>query len=253
MSDYKYNYHDIPLGYYDDIYKRGKGIRSFWHWLKFNSVLNVIGQTNDASILDIGCFSGTFLSLLEKNNFSNQIGVDILEKQIEYANEKYGNTFRKFYHIKNFHSIKEITGNKKFDYITLMEVLEHLNIKDINDFFEVSHKELLSDNGSIVLTTPNYTSMWPLLEILINHFSDISYEEQHITKFGYFNIEKRIYNINNNLNKKFKTEIKTTSHFISPFISLISFRLAKYISNILSQYSLSFPFGSILIIILKKI
>ena len=76
----EFNYDDIKLGYYDQIYKKKSGIQSAWHNIKFRYVKNEINQKN--THLDIGCGPGTFLSLLKNKKC---YGMDIAKKQIKYA------------------------------------------------------------------------------------------------------------------------------------------------------------------------
>jgi hypothetical protein len=39
--------------------------------------------------------------------------------------------------------------------------------------------------GKLVLTTPNFTSAWPLIERLVNRFGDVEYKFQHINKYSH--------------------------------------------------------------------
>ena len=87
----KFDYEEIDLGFYDDIYQKKEGVRSAWHHIKFNFVREKIDNQNYH--LDIGCGSGTFLSILD-SKFS--AGIDISEKQITYANKKYSTDNKKF-------------------------------------------------------------------------------------------------------------------------------------------------------------
>ena len=72
MTKKKFNYEQIDVGFYDNIYHKSRGVRSAWHQIKFNFVKEKIHNQNHH--LDIGCGSGTFLSLLN-NKFSS--GIDI--------------------------------------------------------------------------------------------------------------------------------------------------------------------------------
>lgn len=79
--------------------REGNPIRRLWHVSKFERVLDYLPTTAAQSILDVGCFAGTFLSLLPPERFSRQLGVDILPAQIDYANRTYGSSFRSFRHV----------------------------------------------------------------------------------------------------------------------------------------------------------
>lgn len=244
-----FDYTNIPDSFYDDIAKRKKGMRSFWHYHKFNRIIDVI-KTPSNSILDIGCFAGTFLGMINSNKVHNQFGIDILEEKISYANQKYGTSFRKFYHYNDF-TIDFIHHDTKFDYITIIEVIEHLTHDEIKSILEFASRNLKT-NGKLILTTPNYLSIWPIQEIILNTLSKVKYEDQHITRFNYFNFNKKIKEIYNEFNNHFTIDFKTTTHFISPFISIFSFNIAKKISTAIKHRKWKHPFGSLLLIQMTK-
>lgn len=247
MTDF--NYDSIPLGYYDEITKKQKGIRSYWHYLKFQRVVDSFSPDN-SSILDIGCFSGTFLGMLDKEVFKEQIGIDILKEQVEYANRLYGNDYRKFYHYNNINKIPEL-HDKTFQCITFIEVIEHLTQPQIAEIFSFIDSKL-KPGGQLIITTPNYSSLWPAIEVLLNMVSDVKYEEQHITKFNYFNFERKLKNLVGDLLNNYTISFKTTTHFMSPFLAGFSSTLASTISKKYSHKNWKFPFGSLILIKLSK-
>ena len=63
-----FNYEDIPIGFYDKIYKRKKGIQSKWHHIHYNLVKKILG--NYKKHLDVGCAGGTFINFLDKDKIS---------------------------------------------------------------------------------------------------------------------------------------------------------------------------------------
>ena len=242
-----YDYDKIPLGYYDKIYRRQKGVRSFWHWLKFETVVNKLKKGH--TVLDVGCFSGTFLGILDPSEFPRQHGVDILHDQIHYANKVYGNQNRKFTCIS---SLKDLENCTEFvaDQITLIEVIEHLNNNEINTLFEQLVK-LLPKGGRVVLTTPNYSSFWFVQEVMVDYFSGLNYTEQHLTKFSFFNFKRKIKQLYPAFDSVFKCNSVQTSHFLLPVISLFSFNLAARLSKRFHPVPLSL--GSLLLVELEKI
>ena len=42
---------------------------------------------------------------------------------------------------------------------------------------------LLAADGILVVTTPNYRSLWPIIEWGVNRVSPVSYEQQHVNKY----------------------------------------------------------------------
>jgi 2-polyprenyl-3-methyl-5-hydroxy-6-metoxy-1,4-benzoquinol methylase len=241
-----FNYSMIPGGFYDQILHGPDGIRKFWHYHKFESVLRYIpnGLVGEGRhILDMGCFGGSFLGMIPKTLFSEQLGLDILSEQIQYARENYGTDFRKF-EIYTDDIFRNKSYIKKFHVITLIEVIEHLHKKEIHNLISVLLK-LLHPDGVIIITTPNYTSFWPVIELLLNSFSDISYEEQHLSKFTYFNLEKKLSEVMKE--HRLNCNAKTTTHFISPFMAGISYPASRWLATKIPASGWRNPFGNIIL------
>jgi 2-polyprenyl-3-methyl-5-hydroxy-6-metoxy-1,4-benzoquinol methylase len=165
----------IPAGYYDEIYQRKAGVRYCWHDLKFRAVaahLPVSGR-----LLDIGCGPGTFLGNYPGHR--EALGVDLSRAQIDYANQHYSTSFRRF-SAQSIASLVE--AGERFDAITMIELLEHLAPDDAVQLL-VQARSLLSAGGTLIMTTPNYRSLWPFIEWGVNLSSSVSYEQQHINKY----------------------------------------------------------------------
>jgi 2-polyprenyl-3-methyl-5-hydroxy-6-metoxy-1,4-benzoquinol methylase len=244
-----FNYDKIPKGYYDQIFNTGTPVRRLWHRLKFLRVISCLEKRPDQRILDIGCFAGSFLSLLEEEQFKEQIGIDMLPTQIDYANERYGTRYRRFVNGK----VEDLVDShrKSFDAITLIEVIEHLNHEEIRSLLSAA-ADLTKPGGRLILSTPNYLSAWPLIEIIINQLSDVSYEEQHITKFNYFNFAKKLGRIHQAFTSDFKLLNKTTTHFVAPFLAALNEDLAMKTASHWSPEAWSFPLGSMLLFTFER-
>lgn len=247
-TEYTFDYTSIPLGFYDEVAKKKKGMRSFWHHLKFQRIKDYIETTDSVSIIDYGCFCGTFLGSTENTKLKEQYGLDILQDQIDYAQKVYDTGFRKFMLIDDF---KQSYPDKKVDVMTIIEVIEHLEISQIKEILQFA-TERIKPGGKFILTTPNYLSIWPLLEFILNKVSDVNYEEQHITRFRYGNIEKRLRSIDEEFSQNFKTEFVTSSHFFTPYVAQISFSLADKMSKFSPHHKWHFPLGNLLMICFSK-
>ncbi len=235
MKSKQYNYDTIKYGFYDEIFRKKKGIRSAWHHIKFNFIKKKINKYN--SHLDIGCGSGTFISLLD-NKFV--AGIDISDKQIKYAKKIYGSKQKKFYSYKKTIPFKP----KTFDSVSLVELIEHLNDNQIDNLMKQIHI-VLKKEGKIYITTPNYFSLWPILEYFVNRISSISYEDQHINKFNLFRLNKIVDN------KKFKVKKKCSFMLVSPFLAIFSFKFSLVFANIENILTKIFP-GFLLYFELEK-
>ena len=163
----------IPAGFYDEIHQRKAGVRFFWHDLKFRAVAARLAGAG--KVLDIGCGPGTFIG-----NYLGGVdclGIDFSAPQIDYANRRYGTAGHRF-------STQALAGlDACFDAITMIELIEHLAPAEARQLLAEA-RGLLLPGGRLVVTTPNYRSLWPLIEWGVNLVSRVGYEQQHINKYG---------------------------------------------------------------------
>jgi 2-polyprenyl-3-methyl-5-hydroxy-6-metoxy-1,4-benzoquinol methylase len=104
------------------------------------------------NILDIGCWDGSRLKKLQGK--SNVFGMEIDENKINLAEPKIKKR------IKLGDVTKEIPYNKKFDWIFLTEVLEHVS-DDSRALANINKS--LKKRGNLILTTPRsikYFEFW---------------------------------------------------------------------------------------------
>ena len=97
------------------------------------------------SILDIGCFTGEFLELLQSRG-ADVFGLELQSEAVAIANAKLpGKVYKADFFGNEF-------PQREFDAITLMGVVEH--VVDPVRLIQRTH-QLLSKNGIIMLQTPN--------------------------------------------------------------------------------------------------
>lgn len=139
----------------------------FAHYLRWTHILREmkIGQT----VLDFGCGSGSLLEVLYRNRFkaARYIGIDIRQKTIEAARQKYAAVDWAEFHVmdlvkdplEDFESLElmTISGNtvKGPDHVCSFEVLEHVGKVNGEAFME--RFAACGDEHSVFyLSTPNY-------------------------------------------------------------------------------------------------
>ncbi len=207
-----YNYDAIPAGYYDRVFKTGFSTRRFWHQFKFQSVIADLPE-EAKTILDIGCGPGSLTSLIQGHIRS--VGIDCSASQVAYAERNYGSDSRIFL-AAEVPNLPFVDGS--FDVVTMVEVLEHLPLHVVEETLSEVVR-LLKPNGSFLITTPNYKSMWPLLERIIPVLGAPSYDEQHVSRFTPRRIEILL------ASHGFSTNSLSSIFILSPFVSFLSWRL----------------------------
>lgn len=232
-----FDYSKIPIGYYDIVLKKGlakkRGLQSCWHHTKFLNVKNSMG--NYSSHLDIACGPGTFIgNYLDNKSY----GVDISRQQINYAKFEYSEFKENFI-------CDDVTNSKiefkKYDVITLLEFIEHIQPLEVDNLLNTLY-DMLNKNGKLIITTPNYFGLWPILEKFVSIFGPVDYKYQHINKYTENRIKKE-FNFSDIKIKKFIN--------FGIFLSFLNHNLAikfeQFISNLFKGY-----FGYSLLIIINK-
>lgn len=160
--------------YYDDEYIAHRKkidwgmLTPFYEWAmgkhdrdKLSLIQRYLTLNPETNVLDIGCGSGSFLSLLNEKTQANVTGIDFKDLSalptLRGVNFKHG-----IPHEQNF-------GEEQFDLITMWHFLEH-------DYFAEQTlsraKELLTENGRLIIEVPRldsltyklYKDRWPGLQ-----------------------------------------------------------------------------------------
>jgi 2-polyprenyl-3-methyl-5-hydroxy-6-metoxy-1,4-benzoquinol methylase len=112
------------------------------------------------SVLDVGCFTGCFLQLLEQDGW-DVFGLELQPEAVEVARRRLpGRIFQADLHGDRF-------PQRQFDVVSLLGVIEH-----VTDPMRLLRRcaELLAPHGTLILQTPNSGSLlaralgrlWPL-------------------------------------------------------------------------------------------
>lgn len=174
MAD-EFDYGSIAVGYYDRVFDARAGVQSKWHHLKFDRIRDAI--RGFSRHLDIGCSAGTFIGTLDDGHQS--LGIDLAAAQIDYARQRHGGPNRRFDAVP---AGPLPYDDGAFDAVTIIELIEHLPPDD-NRVLLAEAARVLRPGGRLVVSTPNYGSLWPLLEAMVNRLGEVSYEDQHITHY----------------------------------------------------------------------
>ena len=233
-----FDYDEIPTAYYDDVYRRHTGIQSKWHHMKFDFLQQLLKPSNFH--LDIACGSGTFLGSL-RNTKSTHVGIDISLPQISEAQYRYGER-NKFFLQSDAAQLPFPTDC--FDIVTVVELIEHLPIslvkKTLDEVFRI-----LRPGGSLILSTPNYRSLIWVIEPMIGWFGEVSYKDQHITKFTKARLQQTLQGVG------FQEISIQGFMFFAPFSAFLGWKVPDYIAQ-LEPNLLRDRFGLLLSATVKK-
>jgi ubiquinone/menaquinone biosynthesis C-methylase UbiE len=154
------NQYEIPYHWFLEKSKY-KG-RNYFGYLNICSNL-IDNQNINQKILDAGCGDGRFLFELKKRGFKNLYGIDYSEKSLSFAKIFLNNI------TLNHVNLKSIPfENNYFDSIFLIEVLEHIDPREINLVLK-ELKRVLKIEGKIIISVPSI--MRPVNFKHFQHFS----------------------------------------------------------------------------------
>ena len=118
-------------------------------------------------------------------------------------------------------------------------MIEHLHPAIAHRFLREARR-LLKPGGRLILTTPNYRSLWPLIEVVLERMSPVKYHEQHINKFTPSSLVKFVES------GGFEIQAVSTIFISAPFLAPISVALADAVHRI--ETAVQLHAGSLLVV-----
>jgi len=201
-----------------------------------SDIQKILPEKN-SSILDIGCGNGGLLCELKKNGFNNLTGLDPSQNCVSNIKEKGINAYQGGISSDNYDD-ESIFLNKKFDFIILSHVFEHIYDLQV----AVSNiQKLLNNNGLLYIEVPDasrykdhFIVPYYYFDIEhINHFDENSLKNLFLKyDFEFITYEKKIMKVSNTVNYPaiyliFQAK-KNTGYQIT-FNSIVRESIEKYI------------------------
>ncbi len=140
--------------YYKDIYGHDHNNEEYVKFITDrykHSMKEFLPENKEAEILEIGCSNGMLLLSLKQLGYNNLTGVEL--------DTELANVARSFdLNISNENLLDFFkASNKKYSLILMLDVLEHLDKKDVIDALKMIN-DSLEEGGKLVLTVPNASS-----------------------------------------------------------------------------------------------
>ncbi len=183
-------------------------------------------QTEEKTLLDIGCGTGDFLTFCQQNDW-DVTGIEPNNSARSLAINKVNEVEGKK---KIFDQIEILISDstKKFDVITMWHVLEHVpNLEEYISFL----KQLLKPKGTLIIAVPNYKS----------------YDAKHYGKFwAAYDVPRHLWHFSQksiqHLFSKFNFELVKIlpMKFDSYYVSLLSEKYRSGSSNPLKAFHIGF-------------
>jgi ubiquinone/menaquinone biosynthesis C-methylase UbiE len=192
----------------------GNAIRRRWHLNKLRLYDLTHLSMNDC-VLDAGCGAGNLVVELA-SHCRQAIGCDIHHARLAFGARRGRGSYLQA-------DLQQLPfPNDTFATIFCMEVLEHLEQHIIAQVLREFYR-ILRPQGQILITTPNYRSLWVLIEFLADtlRLAPEMVGGEHISKYHRRTLAEALQQAG------FVIDRHGTFNHLSPFVSLISERWAE--------------------------
>jgi ubiquinone/menaquinone biosynthesis C-methylase UbiE len=204
----------------------GPPMQSFWHRKRLEAALLDVATQPDDRLLDVGCGAGVF-TFGFADRVKHAIGADISQRAIAFCS-----ACRREIGQANCNFILQsgtafALESESIDIVLLTEVIEHLLPDESCRVLDEIHR-VLRPGGRLYLTTPNYRSLWPLVERILDAMSLVPplEDEQHVQRFT-----RRL--LADHLEESgFRLKRCSSLFVLSPFVAPISARIADTIFDL---------------------
>ena len=210
-----------------------------------------IKKNRNSTLLDFGCGTGAILDELSKKYTT--YGADMSELAISFCKKR---NLSNIFTNDHFFNNSEYKG--KFDIVTVLDVIEHI---DEDQQLLEKLKDLLAEDGSIVITVPAYQFLFGAHDIANMHKRRynkkglrkvVESAGYQIYKLSYFNtftaplIILRRFLDRNEKGWEYSMDYDIPNKFLNAILKFV-FGLEKHILS-----SISMPFGISILCIAKK-
>ncbi len=170
-DQYAFPYHYIPRIENGVFYPSRDLFWGFRYMSNLESIINETEKLQFKNLLDLGCGDGRFIHELHLRNKNIKLtGIDTSKSALLFA--KAFNPSAEFLN-------EDFPAGVKFDVVTLIEVIEHIDPNNLGEFIEKTI-QMLNPEGTLIITVPSDNV--PLIEKHFQHFNKKSIERLLETK-----------------------------------------------------------------------
>jgi len=209
----RYNYDPEGAGQYYAL-MAGNPIRRRWHLNKLR-LFHLTEISTEDRVLDAGCGAGNLIFELAPLS-RLAVGCDIDHARLAFGARRGRGAYVQA-------DLRQLPfAEETFEVIFCMEVLEHLErgitAQVLNEFYRA-----LKPKGRLLITTPNYRSLWVLIEFLADtlRLAPEMAGGEHISKYHRQTLEETL------ATAGFVIKKMGTFNHLSPFLTLLSDRWAE--------------------------
>jgi len=180
-------YKGIPGDYYKKVMESGHSTQRFLYDIRENFVFELVDAKKGEKVIDLGFGSGIILRMLM------DVGCKVYGTDISADAVAFFKKHNKKAKVKVGDAQSPDFPDNTFDKVICSEVIEH--VKKPEKLLREVHR-ILKPKGKFIISTPNYTSHWPLVEWMFDRSSipkqGSQLREQHISKFNFFSLRRAL-------------------------------------------------------------
>ncbi|MEN6575496.1 MAG: class I SAM-dependent methyltransferase [Phycisphaerales bacterium] len=220
---------------------KGNPVQRFWHSSKTLAIEKLLPPRPGDKVMDVGCGSGVISSFLGHCG-AQVVGVDANPDAVRFADATYSSEKVSF---RLGLADQPLGQEASFDKIYCLELIEHIHAFQsramLDGFFS-----LLKPGGGVLLSTPNYHSLWPAIEWLMDHTGLAPHMagHQHVERYHRRKLRALC------LASGFTLEHLGTMCFLAPWLAPLSWRGARMLTRL--ELATTVIPGSILVCVLSK-
>ena len=221
-----FDYDSVAGDYQYRALHSGHPMQRFWHGGKLTMIDQLIRPhlKPGSRLLEIGCGAGNLL-LQASVRGSHPVALDLAMQALTFVRSRLREAGLGSEAPHDFSCLQSIgeslpLASDSFDCILLSEVIEHLEVPQIS-IREATR--VLRPGGRLLVTTPNYRSLWPVMERAVDmmKMAPKMAGEQHISRFHPNSLKRLL------IDSGLGIEYFGTIYNLSPFLSILFPNLAK--------------------------
>jgi 2-polyprenyl-3-methyl-5-hydroxy-6-metoxy-1,4-benzoquinol methylase len=232
---------EIDGAYQHHALTHGPPVQRFWHEAKLRLLDWFFPIGPGDCVLDVGCGSGVFAHAMARRGAS-VVGVDANPSAIAYASKTFGGEGLQF----RLGLLDELELEpESFGKASCLEIVEHV-YPDQVDALLGTLRRALAPGASLLVTTPNYRGLWPVVEWAADRFSSAAKmdAEQHVTHFHRNMLRRHLERAG------FRVDRVRTYCTFAPFAAAGSRALANRLEQVERRVDL--PFGNLLAAVVTR-
>jgi 2-polyprenyl-3-methyl-5-hydroxy-6-metoxy-1,4-benzoquinol methylase len=231
----------IPGDYQLRAARSSNPVQRFWHATKKIVVDEMLPARPGELVVDAGCGSGVIADYLAASG-ADVIGVDANPEAIRFATSEFARPNLRF---ERRLVDDAMTLDRPVDKFYSLEVIEHIYRPQGVAMLHNFHR-LLRPGGQALITTPNYRSLWPVLEWTLDTFGLVPKmaREQHVEHYH----RRKLREVAREAG--FANSTICTICIFSPWLAPASWKFATAVAK--RELRIPLPLGCILVAVLTK-